>query len=163
MRPDRAGEAGHCDLYRNSGTGVLRGIWDWGVCSVICNVRAAFGSAGCGPKCEFSRRREEMEHLADQGSQGNPVFGPYAMPASWRRSKLRIVESAAGRLQKARVTQFQNGSGYSTDSEGSGDSMTQTGPTAEASRRPYLSVPATATRLPSERRETMSSQRSSAK
>jgi hypothetical protein len=38
----------------------VRGIWDWGVCSVICNVRAALGTAGCGPKCEFSRRREEM-------------------------------------------------------------------------------------------------------
>jgi hypothetical protein len=46
---------------------------------LACNVRAAFGNAGCGRKCEFSRRREEMERLADHGNEGNPVFGPYVV------------------------------------------------------------------------------------
>jgi hypothetical protein len=46
---------------------------------VICNVRAAFGNAGCGLKSEFSRRREELDRVADQGNEGNPVFGPYAV------------------------------------------------------------------------------------
>lgn len=55
----------------------MRGIWDWGVCTVVCNVRAAFGKAGCGPKCEFSRTCEEMQRLADHGNEGNPVFGRY--------------------------------------------------------------------------------------
>jgi hypothetical protein len=55
----------------------VRGIWNWGVCSVVCTVRAALDGAGWGPKYEFSRRREEMGRLADQGNQGNPVFGPY--------------------------------------------------------------------------------------
>ena len=63
----------------------MRGIWDWGVCSLICNIRAAFGNAGCCPKCEFSRRSEEMERLADHGNEGNPVFGPYAAAADWRK------------------------------------------------------------------------------
>jgi len=56
----------------------VRGIWDWGVCSVIRNVRAALCTAGCGPKSEFSRRSEEMDRLHDQGNEGNLVFGPYA-------------------------------------------------------------------------------------
>ena len=55
----------------------MRGIWDWAVCSVIRNVRAALCTAGCGPKSEFSRRSERMARLHDQGNEGNLVFGPY--------------------------------------------------------------------------------------
>ena len=58
--PARAADAGHGDSHRNSGAGGVRGIWDWVVWSVICNIRAAFGNAGCGPKCALGRRREEM-------------------------------------------------------------------------------------------------------
>ena len=50
---------------------------------MIGKGRAPFGNAGYGLNCEFSRRREEMGRLADQGNQGNPVFGPYGVaPAS---------------------------------------------------------------------------------
>jgi len=61
----------------------VRDIWDWGVCSVICNVRAAFGNGGCRPKCKVSRRREKILCLVDRGNEGNPVFGPYGV---WRTS-----------------------------------------------------------------------------
>ncbi len=63
------------------------------------NVSAAFDNAGCGPKCEFSRRREEMERLADHGNEGNPVFGPYGSGA-----RVPFLESPILRPGKVSIT-----------------------------------------------------------